>query len=181
MVRSLPTAVSLTLEVLLLNRLYRNNPANRRYRCLDWDGLSRGVVEQPAGAFLMVRREIWQDLGGFDEGFYPLWFEDVDFCRRLRDKGFSLYYMPEAVAIHTGGHSIPSLTVEMRRVYWYRSLLRYSSKHFHPFAFRMVCLAVVTGSFVRGFGEAVVHRSLKPIAAYGKVASFAGRCLLFGF
>ncbi len=181
MVRALPTPVSLTLEVLLLNRIWRNNPANRRYRCLDWDSSVRCVVEQPAGAFLMVRRQVWQELGGLDEAFFPLWFEDVDFCRRIRDRGLSLYYIPEAVAKHTGGHSIPSLTVEMRRVYWYRSLLRYSSKHFHPAAFRMVCLAVVTGAFLRGMAEAAVNRSLKPIAAYGKVASFAGRCLLFGF
>ena len=125
----------------------------------------------------MVRRQVWRELGGLDEAFFPLWFEDVDFCRRIRDRGFSLYYIPEAVANHTGGHSIPSLTVEMRRVYWYRSLLRYSSKHFHPLAFRVVCLAVLVGSFVRGFAEAAGHRSLAPIAAYGKVARVAGRCL----
>jgi GT2 family glycosyltransferase len=181
MFRSLPTAVSLTLEVLLLNRLWRNNPANRRYRCLGRDESSRSVVEQPAGAFLMVRRQVWQELGGMDESFYPLWFEDVDFCRRIRDRGLSLHYMPEAVAKHTGGHSIPSLAVEMRRVYWYRSLLRYSFKHFHPIAFRVVCLGVVTGSFLRGVADAVVYRSIEPIATYGRVASFAGRCLLFGF
>jgi GT2 family glycosyltransferase len=181
MVRSLPTTAALTLEVLLLNRLWRNNPVNRRYRCLDWDACARNVVEQPAGAFLMVRRQVWQELGGLDETFFPLWFEDVDFCRRIRDRGFSLYYIPEAVANHTGGHSIPSLTVEMRRVYWYRSLLRYSSKHFHPLAFRVVCAAVLVGSFVRGFAEAAVHRSLTPMVAYGQVARFAGRCLLFGF
>jgi len=180
MVRALPTVVSLTLEVLLLNRAWRNNPFNRRYRCLDWDSSRPGAVEQPAGAFLMVRREIWQELGGLDERFFPLWFEDVDFCKRIRDRGYRLYYTPQAVAKHTGGHSIPSLTVEIRRVYWYRSLLRYSAKHFHPLAFRVVCLAVVTGSFLRGFAEALIHRSLKPIAGYGKVASLAGRCLLFG-
>ena len=181
MFRALPTAISLTLEVLLLNRVWRNNPANRRYRCLDWDSSVRSVVEQPAGAFLMVRRQVWQSLGGLDEEFFPLWFEDVDFCRRIRDGGFSLFYIPEAVAKHTGGHTMPSLSLEMRRVYWYRSLLRYSAKHFHPFAFRVVCLAVITGSFLRGIAEATVHRSFKPIAIYGKVAKFASRCLLFGF
>ena len=181
MFRSLPTAVSLTLEALLLNRLWRNNPANRRYRCLGWNENSLTPVEQPAGAFLMVRRQVWQELGGLDESYYPLWFEDVDFCRRIRDRGLSLYYVPEAVAKHTGGHSIPSLSVEMRPVYWYRSLLRYSSKHFNPLAFRMVCLAVVIGSFVRGLAEAVVYRSIKPLATYARVAGFAGRCLLLGF
>jgi GT2 family glycosyltransferase len=181
MFRALPTASLLTLEVLLLNRVWQNNPANRRYRCLDWNGEAGGPVEQPAGAFLMIRRQVWQELGGFDESFYPLWFEDVDFCRRIRDRGLSLFYMPEAVAKHTGGHSIPSLTVEMRRVYWYRSLLRYSAKHFSPLAFRVVCAAVVTGSFLRGLGEAALYRSIKPIAIYGKVAGFACRCLLLGF
>ena len=125
----------------------------------------------------MVRREVWQELGGLDESFFPLWFEDVDFCRRIRDRGFSLYYMPEAVAKHTGGHSIPNLPLEIRLIYWYRSLLRYSAKHFRPFAFRAVCLAVVTGSFLRGIAESALQRSLKPMAAYGSVAGLAGRGL----
>ena len=99
----------------------------------------------------MVRRAVWQELGGFDEGFFPLWFEDVDFCRRAVGRGYRLYYVPEAVA-STGGHSISQLSVEKRRVYWYGSLLRYSAKHFRPVAFRVVCLAVVAGSLLREFG-----------------------------
>jgi hypothetical protein len=181
MVRRLPTPAALALEALLLNRIWPGNPVNRRYRCLDWDGSARSTVEQPAGAFFMVRRAVWQELGGFDEKFFPLWFEDVDFCRRIRDQGFSLYYIPEAVAKHTGGHSIPHLGLEVRRIYWYRGLLRYSAKHFRPVAFRAVCLAVVTGSFLRGVAETLLHRSFKPMSAYAKVAGLAGRCLLYGF
>ncbi len=181
MVRCLPTATTLALEALLLNRIWPGNPVNRRYRCLDLDVSSRSTVEQPAGAFFMVRRAVWQELGGLDESFFPLWFEDVDFCRRLRDRGFTLQYVPEAVAKHTGGHSVPRLPLEMRLIYWYRSLLRYSAKHFGPFAFRAVCLAVVTGSFLRGIAESASHRSLRPMSAYGKVAGLAARCLFCGF
>ncbi len=180
MVRGLPTPAALVLEALLLNRCWPGNPVNRRYRCLDWDSSARSAVEQPAGAFFMVRREVWQQLGGLDEGFFPLWFEDVDFCGRIRDRGFSLYYVPEAVAKHTGGHSVPQLALEMRLIYWYRSLLRYSAKHFHPLTFRVVCLAVVMGSFLRGIAESAVHRSFRPMAAYGRVASLAGRSLFCG-
>jgi GT2 family glycosyltransferase len=180
MVRGLPTPAALVLEALLLNRCWPGNPVNRRYRCLDRDSSSRSMVEQPAGAFFMVRRAVWQELGGFDEGFFPLWFEDVDFCGRIRDRGFGLYYVPEAVAKHTGGHSLPQLPLEMRLIYWYRSLLRYSAKHFHPFAFRAVCLAVVMGSFLRGIAASAVHRSFKPMGAYGRVASLAGRSLFCG-
>ena len=180
MVRGLPTPATLALEALLLNRIWPGNPLNRRYRCLDWDSSTCSKVEQPAGAFLMVRRAVWQELGGLDESFFPLWFEDVDFCRRIRDRGFSLYYIPEAVAKHTGGHSVPNLPLEMRLIYWYRGLLRYSAKHFGPFAFRAVCLAVVTGSFLRGIAESALDRSFKPMAAYGKVAGLAARCLFCG-
>jgi GT2 family glycosyltransferase len=181
MVRRLPTVASLALEALLLNRLWPNNPVNRRYRCLDLDLSAVSIVEQPAGAFLMVRRAVWQELGGLDESFFPLWFEDVDFCCRIKDRGLSLYYMPRAVAKHTGGHSIPQLPVENRRVYWYRSLLRYTFKHFHPIQFRVVCLAVWGGAFLRGLAESALYRSSKPIAVYGKIARLAGRCLIFGF
>jgi hypothetical protein len=77
-VRRLPTPAALAFEVLGLNRIWRRNPVNRRYRCLDLDLDTPADVEQPAGAFLMIRRDVWQELGGFDEQFHPVWFEDVD-------------------------------------------------------------------------------------------------------
>ncbi len=110
MVRRFPTPGALVLEALLLNRVWPGNPVNRQYRALDLDPNRRATVEQPAGAFLMLRRKVWEELGGFDEGFRPLWFEDVDFCRRAADRGYVLQYIPEAVAKHTGGHSITQLS-----------------------------------------------------------------------
>jgi GT2 family glycosyltransferase len=181
MVRQLPTPMALALEVLLLNKVWPNNPVNRRYRGLELNYNTRIPVEQPAGAFLMVRRAVWQELGGFDESFFPLWFEDVDFCRRAVDRGYRWHYVPEAWAQHRGGHSILQLSVEKRRVYWYGSLLRYAAKHFRPVAFRAVCLAVVAGSLLRSLGEVLLQRSFRPLAAYGKVVRHAGRCVLFGW
>jgi GT2 family glycosyltransferase len=181
MVRQLPTPSVLILEVLLLNRTWPNNPINRRYRGLQLNYNMRIPVEQPAGAFLMVPRAVWQELGGFDERFFPLWFEDVDFCRRAADRGYRFYFVPDAVARHRGGHSISQLPVEKSRVYWYGSLLRYSAKHFRPLAFRALCLAVVAGSLLRSLGELVLHRSFRPLPAYGKVVRHAGRCVLFGW
>jgi GT2 family glycosyltransferase len=180
MVRRLPTPAALVLEALLLNRIWPGNPVNRRYRGLDLDYGNDLQVEQPAGAFFMVRRSVWQELGGLDEGFFPIWFEDVDFCRRILDRGLVLHYVPQTVAKHTGAHSIPSLAVEMRRFYWYRNLLLYSAKHFSPTAFRLVCLAVVTGSILRSIGESTLQRSLKPMAVYGNVVRLASRCFWSG-
>lgn len=180
MVRRLPTPAAMILETLLLNRVWPGNPVNRRYRALDLHPNKPGPVEQPAGAFLMLRRSVWEELGGFDEGFHPLWFEDVDFCRRAVDKGYTFQYDPASVAKHTGAHSIRPLAVEIRRIYWYRSLLRFSAKHFAPTAFRLTCVAVVTGSILRGFLEAARDRSLRPMASCGTVVRLAGRCFLAG-
>jgi GT2 family glycosyltransferase len=181
MVRRLPTPAALILEVLLLNRLWPGNPVNRRYRGLDWDISELTEVEQPAGAFLMLRREVWHQLGGFDEGFYPLWFEDVDLCRRMIDRGYHLYYVPDAVAKHTGAHSIERLPVELRRFYWYCSLLRYSAKHFRPVSRRALCLAVIAGAFLRLIGGPALESTRQSTAAFRKVVRLASRCLIYGW
>ena len=180
MVRRFPTSWALCFEALLINRVWPANPVNRRYRALDMDPGRPCTVEQPAGAFLMVRRSVWEELGGFDESFCPLWFEDVDFCRRIADRGYLLQYVPSAVAKHTGGHSIPQLSVEKRRVYWYRSLLRYSAKHFRPMPFRMLSLAVAAGCVMRAILESLSQRNLQPFAVNGSVVRLAVRCLFSG-
>jgi GT2 family glycosyltransferase len=179
MVRRLPTPAALILEVLLLNRLWPNNPVNRRYRCLDMDYSVRCAVEQPAGAFLMVRRAVWHELGGLDERFWPVWFEDVDFCHRMKDRNYLLYYVPEAVAKHTGAHSISRIPVETRRFCWYSSLLRYTARHFGPIAFRVVSLAVAVGSILRIMADWAAGRLR--VRAYGRVVRLAIGCLLFGW
>jgi GT2 family glycosyltransferase len=178
MVRQLPSPAVFVMESLLLNRLWPGNPINIGYRGLRLDYTVQQRVQQPAGAFLLIRRAVWEELGGFDERFWPLWFEDVDFCRRAIDRGYCFYYVPSAVAIHTGAHSIPALKLEMRRVYWYRSLLGYAAKHFRPSRLRAVCLAVITGAFFRAVVETAFERSLRPFATYGKVAWLASRLLI---
>src|SRR5262249_14498728 len=83
-VRRFPTAQTLIFEVLGINKLFPRNPVNRSYRYLDRNLYSTFEVDQPAGAFLLFRREVWHRLAGFDERFFPVWYEDVDFCRRAR-------------------------------------------------------------------------------------------------
>ena len=180
MVRRFPTPAALCLEALLVNRIYKRNPINWQYRCLGLNYESSIEVEQPAGAFLMIRRDVWEKLGGFDENFYPLWFEDVDFLKRAKDLGFRLYFEPEAVAKHTGAHSIRKISLEFRELYWYRSVLKYAAKHFTPGAEKAVCLAVIIGSVLRTVLGIPRQRSLKPIAVYGRVVRLAGRQLLYG-
>jgi N-acetylglucosaminyl-diphospho-decaprenol L-rhamnosyltransferase len=179
-VRRFPTPLVLALEVLLVNRLWPGNPANWHYRCYDLSYDEPADVEQPAGAFLMVRRKVWEDLGGLDEQFYPIWFEDVDFCKRLRDCGYRVRYEPRAMAAHRGGHSIRKILLENRELYWYGSLLKYAFKHYHSGSSRVLCLAVLIGSLMRMTMGIVLQRSLRPVLVYGRVMGLASRYLLFG-
>ncbi|HEV8039330.1 MAG TPA: glycosyltransferase family 2 protein [Bryobacteraceae bacterium] len=179
-VRRLPTPLTLVLEVLGINRVLPWNPSNRRYRCLDLDLTKPAEVEQPPGAFLMFRREVWQRLGGFDTQFDPLWFEDVDFVKRARSEGFKIQYLPEVTARHRGGHSIAGMEWGCREVCWYVSLLRYASKHFRPYAYRGVSAAVVLGSLFRAMIGMIRRRSLRPIQVYAKIARVAVLGLISG-
>jgi GT2 family glycosyltransferase len=178
--RRFPRPETLVFEVMGLNRLLPANRVNREYRCLDLDLSRSGEAEQPPGAFLMFRREVWQRLGGFDTQFYPLWFEDVDFCKRASDLGLKIKYVAQVTAQHQGGHSIASLDWECREVYWYVSLLRYASKHFRPRDFRWVSAAVVLGSLFRTAIGVMTQRSFRPVAVYGKIGRLAGSSLISG-
>lgn len=129
-VRRLPSALFLAFEILLLNRLFPGNPINRKYRCLDLDVERPSAVEQPAGACLLVRRSWFDACGGFDEAFFPLWFEDVDLCKRLRDRGGTILFLPQVRVQHHGAHSLESVTFSEKQIYWYRNMLYYVQQHF---------------------------------------------------
>lgn len=172
MARNLPTPATLVLEVLGINRLWPGNPVNWHYRCLGLDLMTVSVVDQPAGAFLMFSRAVWERVGGFDERFQPIWFEDVDFCARIKSAGFCAYYHASAVAKHHGSHSILPLALENRERYWYGSLLRYAAKHFSSPAFRTTCIAVAVGAVFRAFWG-FPRIGFKAFAVYGGIVGLA--------
>ena len=168
-VRRLPTVASLALENLAINRVWPGNSANRRWRCVDLDLTKSQDVEQPAGAFLLIRRRAWQAVGGFDEAFRPVWFEDVDFCLRVRQSGFRICYEPLALAVHKGGDSVRSVEWGERQVYWNKNQLRYAGLHFSPPGQIVVALSVAAGAAIRGIWEALRKGSPGPLRAAGTI------------
>jgi hypothetical protein len=147
--RRLPTLSSLLCEVLLVNQLWPRNPVNRRYRCLDADYTRMQEVEQPAGACLAIRREAWDALGGMDTQFFPVWFEDVDLCKRLRDAGRRILYCPKARFRHAGAHSVSKLSFADKQMFWYTNMLRYAKKHFSPWKVWLLRVGIVKGMLLR--------------------------------
>ncbi len=183
-VRRFPTPAALIFENLFLNRLWPGNPVNWRFRCFDIDLNRAAEIDQPAGAFMMFPRHVWGQMQGFDEGFFPLWFEDVDFCKRIRNAGLRILYQPDAVARHKGGHSLSSIPLGTKTEYWYVSLLRYSIKHFTLGGKILTCLSVIAGSAPRLFLGAADPASPTPgnrfrdlYRVYSRVVSLAFRSI----
>jgi N-acetylglucosaminyl-diphospho-decaprenol L-rhamnosyltransferase len=175
--RRFPTPAALIFEMFGINRVWPSNPVNRHYRYLDRDLDQPGSVEQPAGAFLMTRRDVWKGLGGFDESFFPMWFEDVDYCCRAVRAGYRIEYVPAVAARHAGAHSIARIPPGCRAVYWCVSLLKYAAKHFRTLGYTGVCLAMALSSVPRMFAAMLHERSLAPVTVYCRIVRIAGRAL----
>jgi GT2 family glycosyltransferase len=123
--RRFPRLRSTYAEALLLHRLFpralwtsemvRRPDAYERASSPEW----------VSGACMLARRSLLERLGGLDEGFF-LYCEDKDLCKRIRDEGYDVRYVPEAVAVHEGGASGPrsSLLAVLAR-----SRVRFARKH----------------------------------------------------
>ncbi len=176
--RRIPTLSSLLFEVLLVNQMWPGNPVNRRYRCLDADYSREQEVEQPAGACLAVTRKAWDRAQGMDASFYPVWFEDVDFCGRLLHSGAKIVYCPTARFRHSGAHSVGQLSFRDKQMFWYQSMVRYAGKHFSALQVGVLRLAICTGMVLRMFASlfGAGPRNLpegEPIRSYARVAKWA--------
>ena len=148
-IRSFPTLGSVFAETFFLDEVAPHNPWTRKYRALDFDYESSQDVDQPAAACLMVRRSVLEELGGFDESYRPAWFEDVDFCKRLRSGGGRIRFVPGARFIHHGGSSLRMLCREEFLEYFHRNQALYFARHHGEGAAARVRTLAVAGLRLR--------------------------------
>jgi GT2 family glycosyltransferase len=121
-------------------------PRSRR-RCQPVRGPRRQPAPWVTGCCLLVRRECWEALGGFDEDFF-LYYEDVDLCRRARAAGWSVWYEPAVrvthfLPLHT--RPVPAPLRVMTR----HALLTYAAKHWTSRAFQALGWVVWAESWLR--------------------------------
>lgn len=147
--RRLPGIWMLAAEALLLDKIFPGNRLSSRYRYRDLDLSSPQVIEQPAAAALLIRREVFSAIGELDEQFAPAWFEDVDFCRRLAAAGKDIYLVPDAVARHFGGASLEHLPYVQFIDLWYRNMWLYARKWFSKGEAEALRYAIVAGMLLR--------------------------------
>jgi GT2 family glycosyltransferase len=85
----------------------RAEPNHRGYRQIDdgrWDSVEQ--VDYVSGAVFAFSRAVLRTIGSFDEGFFPAYYEEVDYCFRARAAGFAVIYEPAAVAVHHESQSL---------------------------------------------------------------------------
>jgi len=94
----------------------------------DFNHQVQTQVDQPAGAALVVRGDLLRSLNGFDSNF-PMFFNDVDLCKRVKDAGHEIWYLPDYVIQHLGGASVKQVKLKMT-ISSHVSFFRYFEKHF---------------------------------------------------
>ena len=107
-----------------------DSPANGRYQIEDYERAH--PVEHLLGACLLVRREAVEQVGLLDEGYY-MYFEETDWCYRMRQAGWENWYAPDATVVHRGAHST-SREPERMSAEFHRSQVRFYRKHYRPTA-----------------------------------------------
>ena len=121
-------------------------------------------VEAISGACILVKRDVMEDVGLWDEGYF-LHCEDLDWCMRFRQKGWKILFVPDARISHALGACSQS-----RRVFveWHKhkGMLRFYRKFFrHQYPGVLMGL-VVAGVWLR-FGLAVVYLTARRVCAKG--------------
>lgn len=88
-----------------LNQLFPRSPIFNGWKMGDFDHDSSLEVDQPAAAALLVRGSVLRELNGFDHQF-PMFFSDVDLCRRIKNKKLKILFNTGAKVVHIGGSTI---------------------------------------------------------------------------
>jgi len=130
-VRKFPNLCSQVLILLKIHHFLLKIRCLRNYFALDFDYSKTQEVDQVMGSFFLIRSKVIKEIGLFDEKFF-LWFEEVDFCKRAKNKGWKIYYYPQAEIFHQKAGSFSQVFPLKNQWRFNKSLLYYFKKH-HSF------------------------------------------------
>jgi N-acetylglucosaminyl-diphospho-decaprenol L-rhamnosyltransferase len=110
----------------LLTRLFPKSPLVRHLFPAAEKLAGPTIVDWISGTCMAVRRRTLDEIGPMDEGFF-MYFEDADLCRRAREAGWLIYYLPHIEILHHSGAS----STNRSRAIWdlHKSAFLYHRKH----------------------------------------------------
>lgn len=131
------------------------------------------TVDQVIGAFFLIRRNVFDRCGGFDERFF-VYFEEVDLSLRAKQLGYASYFLSDVAAFHKGGGCSEQVKAA-RLFYSLRSRVLYAQKHYS--AVELLGLAVLMAiEFPLRVGHSVVRMSradlLNTLMAYRQLTGY---------
>jgi len=125
--RTFPDYFDMFCEFSLLTYIFPNSILFSNWKMNYFSHDEERKVEQPMAAALMVKRKVLNEIDNFDER-YKMFFNDVDLCRKIYDKGYSILFCPDSKIIHEKGVSIYKDRERMIRI-WNEDCLRYFKKY----------------------------------------------------
>ena len=135
----LPTFLYGLFEILFINTLFPNNWI-KKYRIYpEWDRNSTREVDSVGGSCVMVRKEVVEKVGLLDPNFLAYW-EEIDWCKRILEAGYKIYYVAEAQIVHYDSASWNKLGKEKKERIFFNSMLYYYKKHFGMFHYLILWL-----------------------------------------
>ena len=148
-----PSALGLVAHALGFDRVF---PQLGHFMA-EWSHDQTREVDHVIGAFFLVRRSLFEELGGFDERFF-VYLEDLDFSYQAHQAGWKTAYLADAQAFHAGGGT--SNQVKARRLFYsLRSRLLYAFKNFSFIGAWLVLLSTLLLEPVSRTGYALVRSS----------------------
>lgn len=126
--RGFPTPSASFYYAFGLSRLFPDRPKYNQYQLGHLDPDQEYPVDCLVGAFMMVRRETMEQVGGLDETFF-MYGEDIDWCYRIKQAGWGIYYYPRTTIIHYKGGSARRRPT--RIIYeFHRAMVVFHHKHY---------------------------------------------------
>lgn len=130
-------------QLLIVSKLHLLRPDAKslsRYLARDVDYSRSQEVEQVMGACFMMRRSVIEQIGALDETFF-IWFEEVDYCRRVKERTeLRVWYIADAHVVHIGGESFAKINNSTKQRWYNKSLRHYFWKHKHYGAYLVLIL-----------------------------------------
>jgi GT2 family glycosyltransferase len=196
--RSFYTLRALFLRRTFFGKLFPRAKALRKHLLMDYDHQKTRSVDWILGACMMVRVEAIEKTGLMDERFF-LYFEDVDWCYRMKQHGWNVYYIPQSVMTHSYMRSSvgsifhkPFLIhlLSLMRYYEKWNSVSYFFKRHRPvlksLVFVFIDFLAINASFVlayllRGLTDPFFANGLYPISWYSYFIPFYNLIFFFSF